>query len=306
MNSHVPKFGKLPIEAAIDRRPDRLSYNDYIVLSVLYAFADGDGYCYPPRSLLAMITGISMETISRITTHLAELGWLEKSGPRGRSRPNEYYLSIPESLAEKVREINTLYEKQRMQKSRIHSDRKDVANLFKGVPETSTRIEHTNNIPIKERRVEGLPLSSEILEQLERNHPYINIFQDLARLPIWVREKGEKVRDWQARAERWLLRASDRYHGAPESGSWLDRQRSIENQAKLRFIRLQDEVDNFALEWAESHPDDSIEEIEAYATENIPSEHRQRFIEVAEGWVFRKKHQLVDEMVGHRNGRQKV
>ena len=89
----------LPLEVIQDRR---LTLIQLRVLCALYSFRDRDtNVAWPSRQTLAIRAGgYSTTVISRTTTQLVELGWLEKSGNGGNGRSCDYRVRVPELLKE--------------------------------------------------------------------------------------------------------------------------------------------------------------------------------------------------------------
>ncbi len=105
-------FAIVPIEACAD---DRLSKIQMRVLIALCSFRNREHEeVWPSRATLSSRCGYSEQTISRATTDLCRLGWLQKSGRGGYSRPCAYRITppnlSPQSTPETVSEPDTVSE----------------------------------------------------------------------------------------------------------------------------------------------------------------------------------------------------
>lgn len=88
-------FAVVPLEVIAD---DRLSKIQLRVLLALLTFRNnGHDMVWPHRSTLAKRCGYSERVITRATTELCALGWLEKTGKGGFGKPCLYHLTVPES-----------------------------------------------------------------------------------------------------------------------------------------------------------------------------------------------------------------
>jgi hypothetical protein len=96
------RFAMVPLAAIAD---NRLSKMQLRVLAVICSFRDrDDDTVRVRRSKIIERCGGSYkaEVISRVTTQLVKLGWIEKVGNGGFSRPSEYRILIPETVTESV------------------------------------------------------------------------------------------------------------------------------------------------------------------------------------------------------------
>jgi DNA-binding transcriptional MocR family regulator len=105
-------FAMVPLEAA---RDDRLSKIQLRVLLALCGFRNSEHEeVWPSRATLSDRCGYSEQTISRATTDLCRLGWLQKTGKGGYSRPCSYRITPPDlsstSTPETVSEPDTVSE----------------------------------------------------------------------------------------------------------------------------------------------------------------------------------------------------
>lgn len=74
----------------------RLTLMQLRVLLAIFSFRKKDtGIAYPKRKSLAERCGYSEAVISRTTTQLVNLGWLEKTGKGGFSSPCKYKIIVP-------------------------------------------------------------------------------------------------------------------------------------------------------------------------------------------------------------------
>jgi len=102
MSAGVDIFSIMPVEIFAD---DRLTKTDLRVLGAILSFRNKTtNLCCPRREAIAERTGLPICKISTATTHLVELGWLEKSGNGGRSSPSHYDFRLPDKFDAKVTE----------------------------------------------------------------------------------------------------------------------------------------------------------------------------------------------------------
>jgi hypothetical protein len=124
-------FSIMPVEVFAD---DRLSKTDLRVLGVILSFRNRNtNLCWPKREHIAERCGLPLCKISTATTHLVELGWLEKLGDGGRSRPSHYRLIVPVFLTEMVTESVTVTDSVTVTKSVT----KTVTDSVRGIEQTS-------------------------------------------------------------------------------------------------------------------------------------------------------------------------
>lgn len=88
------KFIFAPVDVIKDHR---LSLMQLRVLLALFSFrSKNTDVVFPKRSKLAQRCGYSEKIISRTTTQLVNLGWIEKIGNGGRSAPCKYKITVPD------------------------------------------------------------------------------------------------------------------------------------------------------------------------------------------------------------------
>jgi hypothetical protein len=90
------KFIFAPVSVIQDRR---LTLMQLRVLLALFSFrSKNSDVVFPKRKTLAERSGYSEMVISRTTTQLVNLGWLEKEGKGGFSAPCHYKITVPDSV----------------------------------------------------------------------------------------------------------------------------------------------------------------------------------------------------------------
>jgi hypothetical protein len=88
------KFIFAPVDVIKDHR---LSLMQLRVLLALFSFrSKNTDVVFPKRLKLAQRCGYSEKIISRTTTQLVNLGWIEKIGNGGRSAPCKYKITFPD------------------------------------------------------------------------------------------------------------------------------------------------------------------------------------------------------------------
>lgn len=112
-------FAMVPLEACAD---DRLSRIQLRVLIALCSFRNSEHEeVWPSRATLSTRCGYSEQTISRATTDLCRLGWLQKAGRGGFSKPCSYRITPPDlntsATLETVSEPDTVAEPETVSES---------------------------------------------------------------------------------------------------------------------------------------------------------------------------------------------
>lgn len=102
----------MPVEVALD---DRLTKMQLRVLIALLSFrAKNTDTVWPKRAQLSARCGYNERTISKVTSQLVKLGWLEKEGQGGYSQSSKYRITVPEldtvDSEETVSELDTVTE----------------------------------------------------------------------------------------------------------------------------------------------------------------------------------------------------
>lgn len=140
-------FSIVPIEVFID---ERLTKTDLRVLGAILSFRNKDtNLCWPKREQIAERCGLPLCKISTATTHLVDLGWLEKSGDGGRSRSTKYKLLVPDLTTKTVINLVTVTKSETVTnpitKTLTDSVTKTVTKSVRGIKQTNEQtIEQTN------------------------------------------------------------------------------------------------------------------------------------------------------------------
>lgn len=92
-SNNVLIYSMIPVDVFMD---DRLTKTDIRVLGALLSFREKSAnICWPTREKLASRCNLPLCKISTSTSHLVELGWLQKTGDGGKSSPSKYEFLIP-------------------------------------------------------------------------------------------------------------------------------------------------------------------------------------------------------------------
>lgn len=87
-------FAIVPVEACIDPRLTKMQLR---MLIALLSFRNKNtDTIWPKRETLAKRCGYSINTVSKITGQLVDLGWLIKTGSGGRSSSSSYKVTVPD------------------------------------------------------------------------------------------------------------------------------------------------------------------------------------------------------------------
>jgi hypothetical protein len=130
-DNSIDIFSIMPIEVFMD---DRLSKTEIRVLGAILSFRNKNtNLCWPKREQIRDRCNLPLCKISTATSHLVELGWLEKDGDGGRSRSTTYKLTVPEI------EIKTVTDSVTVTKSVTVTDSvtKTVTESVRGIKQTS-------------------------------------------------------------------------------------------------------------------------------------------------------------------------
>ena len=209
----------MPVEIFMD---DRLSKTDIRVLGAIMSWRNKDtNLCHPSREQISERCGLSASKISTATTHLSELGWLEKSGNGGRSMRCIYKFRVPDLSLLTVPELGTVPESVTVPESGT-----------KTVPELGTKTvpESGRGKELKEtkKKLKEITLSDFLIQCKENNEPAIpendSIFEYALKVGIphdflslgWIQfkstqslDKSGKVKkqaDWRSAFRNYVKR----------------------------------------------------------------------------------------------------
>ena len=97
-NTEEGKFIIVPREIIED---DRLTLWQIKVLLALYSFRNKNtDLVYPSRESISKRCGIRKSGISKTTSELVDLEWLEKTGKGGKMKASEYRVTVPNTVQE--------------------------------------------------------------------------------------------------------------------------------------------------------------------------------------------------------------
>lgn len=144
----VTPFAIVPVEIAMD---DRLTKMQLRVLLAILTFRNKDtNLCHPTREQIGQRCGYTKEVVSRVTTQLVDLGWLEKTGKGGFSKSSEYKFKVPETVTgeDTVSEVVTVTKPETVTTSDNNSNQAGQTTVTE--PVTGKR--QTNNRPVTDHR----------------------------------------------------------------------------------------------------------------------------------------------------------
>lgn len=127
-------FALVPYEIALDHR---LTASQYRVLIAILSFRNrSTDQMNPRREMIAERCGYTINSVSRITAQLVNLGFLEKVGAGGRSKAVSYRFLVPETLSnpETVADPETVSNPDT--KTLSNPDTKTLADPDRGIEQT--------------------------------------------------------------------------------------------------------------------------------------------------------------------------
>jgi hypothetical protein len=247
-------FSIVPIEVAAD---ERLTKTDLRVLLAILSFRNKKtNLCCPRREAIAERTGLPICKISTSTTHLVELGWLEKSGSGGRSSPSHYEFRLPDqfddTVTDSVRVLKgkTVTDSVTVTESVTVTDSvtKTVTDSVRGKEQTKEQKKEITNVisqKIGEKR-NGERLGLETLPEAWRQfchdeRPGLDADRVFARFrDYWIAQPGAKGRklDWFATWRNWVRNENGVSNGARQQFQ-QNRKLSLVERAQQDLERLE-------------------------------------------------------------------
>jgi len=248
----VDIFSIMPVEVFAD---DRLTKTDLRVLGAILSFRNKTtNLCCPRREAIAERTGLPICKISTATTHLVELGWLEKSGSGGRSSPSHYDFRLPDKFDEKVTDTvsiprsKTVTDSVTVTESVTVTDSvtKTVTDSVRGKEQTREQRKETPYGVSKksgERNGERFLLDAlpdDWREFCRTERPGLNPDIVFARFrDYWIAQPGAKGRklDWSATWRNWVRNEKGTSNGAHQQSGQQRKLSAVElvQQASRRY-----------------------------------------------------------------------
>lgn len=222
-------FSIVPVEVWLDKR---LTLEQIRVLGALLSFrGKNTNTVWPKRELLALRCAMPVAKISEATSSLVRLGWLEKNGRGGFSKPTSYTITVPESV--------TVAHSVTVPVSATSTVTESVTRM--PVPESVTRKELTSELTSEQTKREArsrngsrLPENWQLpdewkawaIEKLkwtpDRCHAVAEVFAD-----YWRSAPGGKgvKGDWAATWRNWCRKEGQPATGrrAPRPDGFTDR-----------------------------------------------------------------------------------
>lgn len=235
-----PNFAIVPVEVCMD---GRLSKMQIRVLVALLSFrAKNTDTVWPKRSQIAERCGYDERVITRVTTQLVKLGWLEKVGKGGFSKSCEYRITVPE-FEEVPR--GTITDSVTVEDEKEVPDSPDNGNQIGNgsqigngnqtganngnqfgastVTDSVTGNKHTNNIPISDQYIpsgkntkwpDNFFLTDRLRENAadywqSKNRPDLiaQLDEQFFKFENYAKSKGLKYQDWNRAWVTWYSNA---------------------------------------------------------------------------------------------------
>jgi hypothetical protein len=98
-------YSIVPVEACMDSRLTKMQLR--VLIALLSFRAKNTDTVWPKREQISNRCGYDKRVITRVTTQLVELGWLEKVGKGGFSKSCEYRITVPDLVTVDSRETVT-------------------------------------------------------------------------------------------------------------------------------------------------------------------------------------------------------
>lgn len=203
-------FAMVPIEAASDHRLTAMQYR--VLIAILSFRNKNSDTAYPRRELIANRCGYSINSISRITAQLVDLGWLQKSGKGGRSSPSTYKITVPETVAdpETVSDPATVADPDT--KTLADPDTKTVADPARGKEQTSEQ--KRNREGARVNGAHALPPEWEPAAKIKVQCQKLGLSDDEVDWELgkfrdyWLSaSRNARKKDWNAAFRNWCRRA---------------------------------------------------------------------------------------------------
>ena len=188
MNNDINIFAIVPIEVLQD---PRITLWQIKVLVALLSFRNKTtNLTFPTREKLSERCGLHISNISKTTSELVELGWLEKDGKGGYSKATRYIIRLPDTLRTVVKST-TVVESTTVAKSTTST-----------VAESTTRKEQIN---ITNQLTDHL-MVDDGFEEFWNRYPK-KVGKTLAH-QAWKKNKVKvdevlKTLHWQINSEQW-------------------------------------------------------------------------------------------------------
>lgn len=234
MTEEIGIFAIVPIEVLQD---SRLTLWQIKVLVALLSFRNKTtNLTFPSREQLSKRTGIHTANISKTTTELVSLGWLEKEGKGGFSKATRYIIRLPDVLST-VAESTTVADSTTVVESTTLTVAESTTHT---VAESTTRKEQTN-------------LTNQLTDNIGRMSPF-DIFWSVYPKKVGkvLAEKSFKTSkanikevlvalQWQIKSEQWT---SEGGKYVPNPATYLNQGRYMDEQPKASNFLAPSFLDN--------------------------------------------------------------
>ena len=200
-------FAIVPVEVVRDHRLSLMQTR--VLIAVLSIRNRNTNVAWAKRETISERCGYGPNVISRVTTQLVQLGWLRKTGEGGRSRPNQYEVTVPRGVcgdSETVTEAETVTDSETV----TESDRKPLPDLTrngyrigKGHNTDHLQTQVQKNTRAREKRF--VPPTLDEVRTYCREKGYAvdpEQWMDHYTANGWMVGKN-RMRDWQAAVRTW-------------------------------------------------------------------------------------------------------
>lgn len=212
-------FSIVPIELIQDKR---LAFRHTKVMIAILSFRGRNtDLVWPSREKIAERCGMDVNRISAVTTELVELGWLQKEGDGGRSRPCRYWVTVPDletltdpvTLTDSVTLTDFDQNPYRFGKETL-TDSVRGKELTKNIPEVTILSGHSEETQQshKPKKAHQLPsdfdLSDSRIAFFRTRLPQGNAEDEFLKFTSYHQAKGSTMKDWDAAWRTWVLNAA--------------------------------------------------------------------------------------------------
>jgi hypothetical protein len=229
------QFAIVPIAAILD---NRLSKMQLRVLTAILSFRQKNtDVVWVRRSKIATRCGYQENSITKVTAQLVELGWLEKTGRGGFSKPNEYRVLVPKTYSgsdevnaedtyASSEEVNPKLPTPNREENLLQTGKKTYSGSEEGNIQTYSNI-YSNATAVDEFDYLAWEPEQRLIDFLSKGKGIAIDDDVLTKFKVYASEQNLSPRTLGTRLTSWLQgEKNSQYRGKPKS-SVADRNRAL-------------------------------------------------------------------------------
>lgn len=206
-------FSMVPVEAAGDHRLNASHYR--LLITILSFRKKNTDVASVSREYLAERSGYSVNSVSRITSQLQRLGWIEKEGGGGKGRWSDYRVTVPDALDETLANPERVLQQntgQPEQETLSNPARGPLSNPARGI-RTERNTESKTERGARKRATprHPWPYGDDVPQQWTREadsrDPHIDWEHEARKFLSHHLAKGSKFSDWKQAWFTWVYKA---------------------------------------------------------------------------------------------------